>query len=462
MTLTCDSSFALQANKYGADHQAESAVLVSAQSLRRADMCSTKTRCMYEFSTRVDARSSLPDNTDEKFERSMSRSRFVVSVSHSLETSDDANVWDLSGQSLLSTTDGTQNDLSDHTMSHSHEFSNCKLQVIQDKTSGQVRATVSKQNVKCPASAMRLLMDSVSSLIPVITHTDGKTTFSHKEMHGDDNRRVDSEIKPTGGDKFQVLSTTHHHKYSTHMKNTDDTLDELSEAFHNQKSHAVYHIDGRCLTQHVAKSTAVTDPEPVHKVEQPLTSSKSNLESMPSSTYGGEGALHQRKHMLDATLEVVKINSEPIEHQLSTAKTPELLERARLAGHTVEALDNQLPKSANHKQKKPNKYTEMTTEALLVRINKLITDVPKIKRTLAMHEVSQMLDTEHGASMMIKMLKNGHVRNVKASAVLVGGLGQMRPHPTAELLEMASNKGVLYNVKEQVPQTPLSDETTHS
>ena len=416
-------------------------------------MCSTKTRCTYEFTSRVDARSSMPDNTDEQFERPMNRGRLVVSVHHSLETSDDANVWDLSGQSLLWSTEGSKKDLSDHAMSdHTQEFGNCKLQVIQDKTSGQIRATVSPQNVKCPPFAMRLLMDSVHSLVPVITHTNGKSTFSHREVQGDDNRRVDSEIKSTGAGKFQLVSTTHHHKYSTHMKNTDPTFDDLSEAFHNQKSHSVYHIDGRSLTQHVVRSTAVTEPEPVHESKQPLARSESNLESMPSSTYGGEDALHQRKHMIDATVEVVKLHSEPVQVPAEQpVQTPELLERARLAGHTVEELNNnQLPKSAEHKEKKPNKYAGMTEEILLVSIKRLITDVPMIKTNLAMHEASQMLDTKHGATLMRTMLKNGHVNNVKASAVLVGSLGEMRPHPTAELLEMASNKQYSYNIKEQV------------
>ena len=110
-------------------------------------MCPEGRTCLYKISSKVNDHSSEPDDSDQKLESVLLDAEYEVQVSTIADTNDNARVLELRGQSnLMKHGHGTE----EGTTEHREEFSQCAVNVIQDKNHGKILATIVPTSNKCP------------------------------------------------------------------------------------------------------------------------------------------------------------------------------------------------------------------------------------------------------------------------------------------------------------------------
>ena len=209
-------------------------------------MCPEGRTCLYKISSKVNDHSSEPDDSDQKLESVLLDAEYEVQVSTIADTNDNARVLELRGQSnLMKHGHGTE----EGTTEHREEFSQCAVNVIQDKNHGKILATIVPTSNKCPKWGASTLINTARTLVPVVAHsTSSKNTFSHKETVGADDRRVDTDITMVAAGQHRVESTIHHHFYSHHQKTPTAHFEPLVQAM-TQKTQEITHAHGNSFTK---------------------------------------------------------------------------------------------------------------------------------------------------------------------------------------------------------------------
>jgi len=421
--------------------------------ISRAQPCADDHACTFDMLFNVHGGTSMPDSEEFLPDRSLTNVKYTLQVTPD-EAPYGAKVWNVKGASLLAV-DGESLDKDASAL-----FRSCEARLVQGSARGDVLAIIHNAHSACPEELSNLLVSSAKSLVPVKGHTAHQGMFSHRELVGTDDRRVDYTADSSGEDTH-IRGRVFHRHFNDDVLMSSDELERFHDGLAAHTTTTRTHIVGKTVDEHHTTSKVRLAAV---QVQHEATSPEVTMDSLsaPEGVTGGEAARRQEDLLQHVHFSANKV-------QTKESPTPatldqgiqEFLQTAQRDGNEVNDLSHHPFKA----EKKENPFLKLNSDQQHTFFDNLVSEIPELLRhnlvKLARHKCDQVTGTPEGQQILMENLNNRKHYELHTSAMLLGGVDRARPLPADDLLSIANNEDFVMHTRQQAMYSLIQPECAH-